>query len=140
MKRKNRKVRSITVDGVEYKWLSVNEIKIWKDGKIFYEDGWGSSSKYPTVSFNLEDGAVTPKVIAKIIKLINGTEPLISNVEIFENLNNERFLEVIKSYRRHASFEDKRTEYKWAKFIDSYNELMNHLGVKKEPEPQVINL
>ncbi len=131
MKRKNKKVRSIIVDGVEYKWLSVYEIKIWKDGKIFYESGWNSESKYPKVSYNLEDGSVTPKVIAKIIRLINGNEVLISNSDISEKLNNKKFLKVMQSYGRHVSFEDKKTERIWSKFSDCYIDLIRHLEAQE---------
>lgn len=128
---KNRKksLRTIIVDGEEYKWLMDLDLKVWKDKKVIF-DYWG---KYPKVSYNLEEdgyGPMTPRIVAKIIRLINGSEDLIPNRDLLYRMEHDRNL-AIGYYGRHASFEDKETERLWAKFNDSHKALAERLEHQK---------
>lgn len=124
-----KSLRNITVDDEDYKWMvddSYN-LKIWKDKKLVYQSGWDSHEKYPQVYYNFEDG-ITPRIVAKIIGLINGTEDLIST-EDFEYRFESDF--AIGYYDKHASFEDKRVEHLFYNLNIAKEKLEEYLKEKK---------
>ena len=123
-KNRIKTLRDITVDDEDYKWMiNHGDFKIWKNKKLIYENGWRSDEKYPQVYYNYDDG-ITPRVIAKIIRLVNGTEDLIST-EDFEHRFESDF--AIGYYDKHASFEDKEVESLFYKLNIAKEKLENYL-------------
>lgn len=129
-KNRIKSLRTINVDGIEYKWLfdDYGWLKIWKDKKIVYEDGFNKG--YSQVSYNLVDDQMTPEVVAKVIRLVNYTEHLIPNEDVLDAIRISEGLNP-NHYKRHASYEDKTTEKLMAKFMDSFAELKQHLEHKE---------
>ena len=120
-KNRIKSLRSIMVDDSEYKWSCHDGFKIWKDKQVIYHEGWGAD--YPQVYYN-GDGTITPRIVAKIIRLINGTEDLIST-EDFEYRFESDF--AIGYYDKHSSFEDKRIERLFFNLNEAHEKLENYL-------------
>jgi len=121
-KNRIKSLRDITIDDEDYKWSCVDGFKIWKDKKVIYHEGWGAD--YPQVYYNEGDGTITPRIVAKIIRLINGTEDLIST-EDFEYRFESDF--AIGYYDKHSSFEDKRIERLFFNLNEAHEKLENYL-------------
>jgi len=126
-KNRIKNLRTITVGDVEYKWMYDGNLKVWKDKKVIYEEGYNKG--YKNVSYNLEKGiygAMTPAVVAKVIRLVTYKEDLVSNEELQQRIEDESNF-AIGYYGRHESFEDKQTERLWAELNDKAKELEEHL-------------
>lgn len=129
-KNRIKNLRNITVDGQEYKWQCVDCLKIWKDKVLIYES-YDYNGKFPKVTFFDKDGIITPAIVAKIIKTINGTETIHSVEDLAYRFKNE-YVGGIGYYSRNDSFDDKEAEKLWVEFNDKYEELKNYLEKTKQ--------
>jgi hypothetical protein len=131
-KNRIKSLRDITVDGEVYKWTCLDGFKIWKNKQVIYHEGWGAN--YPNVYYG-EDNTITPRIVAKIIRLINGTEILVSTEDF-----NKRFesSSAIGYYDRYTSFEDKRIEYLFFNLNQAHEELGDYLKEQKVKDENIV--
>jgi hypothetical protein len=131
-KNRIKSLRNITVDNQEYKWSCVDGFKIWKDKKLVYEGGWYNREKYPEV-FYVSDGGITPGIVAKVIRQINGTEDVYSAKDLKYRFENEGGFG-IGYYSKNDTFDDKKAEKLWVEFNCKYEEFKKYLeeNVKDE--------
>ena len=130
--RKNRikGLRDITVDNQDYKWSCVDGFKIWKDKQLIYQSGWYNREKYPNVEYFGTKG-ITPGIVAKVIRQLNGTEEEIEIEDLAYRVENEGSCG-IGYYSNHATFDDKKAEELWVKFNESYENLVKYLEENTE--------
>jgi uncharacterized protein YjhX (UPF0386 family) len=124
-KRRIKHLRDITVDGIDYKWSAVDVFKIWRDKKLIFESGWYNRDKYPEVEYFTTNG-ITPGVVAKVIRQLNGTEMVVSIENLAYRIENEADCG-IGYYSKHQTFDDKKAELLWVQFNEKHEELQRYL-------------
>jgi hypothetical protein len=123
-------LRDITVDNQDYKWSCVDGFKIWKDKKLIFESGWYNEEKYPEVKYFRTKG-ITPGIVAKVIRQLNGTERENEIEDLAYRVENEGACG-IGYYSKYATFDDKKAEELWVKFNESYESLVKYLEENTE--------
>ena len=124
-KNRIKSLRGIIVDNQEYKWSCVDGLKIWKDKNIIFEGGWYNRDKYPEVYYFTRKG-ITPGIVAKVIRQLNGTEKEVEIEDLAYRVENEGACG-IGYYSKYTSFDDKSAEELWVKFNESYESLVKYL-------------
>jgi len=128
-KRRIKHLRDITVDGIDYKWSAVDGFKIWKDKQLIFKSGYDRND-YSQVEYFTTNG-ITPGVVAKVIRQVNGTDRVVPIEDLAYRVENEGSCG-IGYFSKYQTFDDKKAEELWVEFNDKYEELQKYLKENTE--------